>query len=81
MKSTLRDNRTVIALAVGIIIGMLVPMASTRAQTPFGTRTPFGVQAQAPPDPNDCEQYYRALINLRNTGPENTNQQALLYLA
>src|SRR5262245_29356767 len=63
MKSALRRKSTAIALAVGVMIGMLVPMPNIRAQrSPFGTSTPFGPQLAPRFNPNDCEQHYQAAM-------------------
>jgi hypothetical protein len=86
MKSALRRKNTAIALAVGVMIGMLVPIPNIRAQrSPFGTSTPFGPQSTAPFNPNDCEQHYQAAMTsasalARDVDAEIT-ARAVLYLA
>ncbi|HXL27245.1 MAG TPA: hypothetical protein VN952_11225 [Chthoniobacterales bacterium] len=82
MKSTLRMKSAWIAFVVGIILGMLVPIARLRAQAPFGTppvRTTLFGTVQAPA-PNDCEQFYRLAIGGQGR-PEVASEYALLYLA
>jgi len=68
MKSTLR---TVIALVVGIIIGMLMPATHGKAQNPV---------FQPANNANDCEQHYQTAFANFNT-PEVGSLHALLYLA
>jgi hypothetical protein len=75
MKAALARKSTVIALAVGIIVGMLVRVTKTRAQI----QTPFGPQP-APSAPN-CEQYFRAAFGTVYPDPSYNGTQALLYLA
>jgi hypothetical protein len=72
--------RTVITLAVGIIIGMFMPMIHTRAQNPILTQIPVGTRMQSAGNPNDCEQYYQTAMADYNN-PEVGSLQALLYLA
>lgn len=78
--------RTPVALIIGVVIGMLVPMMYTWAQNQGnqGTiQTPFGPVPNSRPSPDPCEQYYQEAITA-NATPNATatvTEKATLYLA
>lgn len=83
MRIPLRTKSTALALVIGVVIGMLVPMMYTWAQNQGTIQTPFGPVPDPRSAPDPCEQYYQEAIKLNtyNNSDATVTQKATLYLA